>query len=116
MCELQVDDSGHRDVIWEMNGENRIVRVADAAAGGKVKSRVKAVKSNPLEVGAPMPGVVVDVRAVVGKTVKKGEALAVLSAMKMETVVGSPRDGVVQSVNVAVGETLEAGDLIVTFA
>lgn len=111
-----VDDSGHRDVTWELNGEHRVVRVADAsaaAAGVRVKPRRRADKGDPSHVAAPMPGVVVDVRVTPGAVVKAGTPLAVLSAMKMESVVVAARDGVVREVAVAPGQTLEAGDLVV---
>lgn len=108
-----VDDSGHREVLFEMNGEARTVRIADLRSGVKVKARSKASKADPGQVGAPMPGVVVDVRVTVGAKVEKGAPLAVLSAMKMETVVAAPRPGVVKTVAVTAGENLEAGDLVV---
>lgn len=109
-------DDGHRDVAWELNGESRTVRVADRSAGVKVKSRAKADRANAAHVAAPMPGAVVDVRVVPGKAVVAGQALAVLSAMKMETVVAAPRAGTLKAVHVAVGDTVEGGDLVVEFA
>jgi pyruvate carboxylase len=57
----------------------------------QVRTRRKADKSDLSQVGTSMAGVVVDVRVAVGKKVSTGDALAVLSAMKMETVVASPR-------------------------
>ncbi|KAJ2530924.1 hypothetical protein GGH20_001675, partial [Coemansia sp. RSA 1937] len=41
-----------------------------------------------------------------------GQAVCVLSAMKMETVVGAPADGVIEALHVAIGDNLGAGDLI----
>ena len=58
------------------------------------------------------PGTVVDVRVKQGATVKKGEPLCVLSAMKMETVVASPVDGTVARVVVSKTDSLKAGDLL----
>jgi pyruvate carboxylase len=107
------DDHGHREVQWEMNGESRIIRVVDKASGKKVAQRPKADKNNVNQVGAPMPGMVVDVRTTVGATVNAGQPLAVLNAMKMETVVASPKAGTVASINVKIGETIEQGDLVV---
>jgi pyruvate carboxylase len=109
----EVDDTGHREVIWELNGEHRVVRVADHLAGVKVTTRSKADKNDVRHVGAPMPGVVIDVRVAPGKVVKAGQPLCVLSAMKMETVVAAPRAGTVKEVSIAAGDTLEAGDLVV---
>ena len=63
-------------------------------------------------IGAPMPGTVVDVRTKVGASIKKGEPLCVLSAMKMETVVASPASGTIKRVTIAKGDVLAAGDLV----
>lgn len=110
----KTDETGYRDCMFELNGENRVVRIPDAAAGTKVKTRMRASKTDITHVAAPMPGVVVDVRASIGKTVHAGDPIAVLSAMKMETIVGAHRSGVIKSVAVSAGDTLEAGDLVAT--
>jgi pyruvate carboxylase len=57
--------------------------------------------------------VVIELRTKPGATVKLGEALVVLSAMKMETVVGAPLAGVIRRVVVVAGDSLAAGDLLV---
>lgn len=72
----------------------------------------KANKSNKSEVGAPMPGTVIDIRVKVGDKVEKGQPLVVLSAMKMEMVVQSPLAGVVKKLEIANGTKLEGEDLI----
>jgi len=64
-------------------------------------------------VGAPMPGVVLDVKVKVGDHIERQQPLVVLSAMKMEMVVQSPVDGVVKNVAVERGMRLEGGDLLV---
>lgn len=74
----------------------------------------KASKSNKGEVGAPMPGSIMDVRVKVGDKVEKGAPLVVLSAMKMEMVVQSPIAGTVKQVDIHVGMKLEGDDLLLT--
>lgn len=74
----------------------------------------KAEKSNKNQVGAPMPGTVMEVRVKVGDTVEKGAALVVLSAMKMEMVVQAPKAGVVKTLEINVGMKLEGDDLLLT--
>lgn len=66
------------------------------------------------QVGAPMPGTVVDIRVKVGDEVTKGAPLVVLSAMKMEMVVQAPCDGVVTTLDINKDMKLEGDDLILT--
>ena len=72
----------------------------------------KADRSAKGQVGAPMPGEVVEVRVKEGEAVEKGAPLCVLSAMKMETVVTAPRGGTVSRLHVRPGMSLEGDDLI----
>ena len=66
------------------------------------------------DVRAPMPGLVKQVRVAAGETVSKGDALAVLEAMKMEHTLTAPRDGVVAAVNAGEGDQVQDGDLLVS--
>lgn len=77
------DSTGQREVFYEMNGEVRQVTVDDKKAAVENTSRAKADSGDSSQVGAPMSGVVVDVRVKEGSAVKKGDPIAVLSAMKM---------------------------------
>jgi 3-methylcrotonyl-CoA carboxylase alpha subunit len=62
---------------------------------------------------APMPGKVVSYLAAAGDTVKRGQALAVMEAMKMEHTLSAPHDGVVQELLYAVGDQVaEGGELL----
>lgn len=74
----------------------------------------KASKSNKGEVGAPMPGSVMDIRVKVGDKVEKGAPLVVLSAMKMEMVVQSPIAGTVKQIDIKIGMKLEGEDLLLS--
>lgn len=78
-----VEHTGQREVFYEMNGEVRQVTVDDKLASVENVSRPKADPSDSSQVGAPMAGVLVELRVHEGSDVKKGDPLAVLSAMKM---------------------------------
>ena len=77
------EQTGQREVFFEMNGEVRQVTVDDKLAAVENLSRPKADPNDASHVGAPMSGVVVEVRVKEGTEVKKGDPVAVLSAMKM---------------------------------
>ena len=61
-----------------------------------------------------MPGNILNVNVKVGDTVKKGQVLLILEAMKMENEIMAPKDGTVTAVNVQKGSTVESGALLVT--
>lgn len=86
------ENTGQREVFYEMNGEVRQVTVDDNHAAVENTSRPKADGSDSSQVGAPMSGVVVEVRVHEGGEVKKGDPIAVLSAMKMVSSLPVTRD------------------------
>jgi biotin carboxyl carrier protein len=73
-------------------------------------------RSSAATVDAPMPGVILDVRAKAGEPVKRGDELCVLEAMKMRNSIRSPRDGVIQEVLVTAGAKVAYGDPLVRYA
>lgn len=62
---------------------------------------------------APMPGTILSIAVTAGQSVKKGDVLCVLEAMKMENEIFSPRDAVVSAVTCARGESVDAGKSLV---
>ena len=76
----------------------------------------KAVAGNAgsVAVKAPMPGTIMKVNVSVGATVKKGDVLCVLEAMKMENDICAPADGKVASVNVQKGASVQTEEVLVT--
>jgi len=111
-CVNEVEEDGYRTINFELNGQKRIVRVLDKNSGAASTARPKADPFTVGSVGAPMPGVVVETRAEQGDVVKKGDALVVLSAMKMETAVTAPVGGVIRTLAVVEGDSVKGGDLI----
>ena len=73
-----------------------------------------AAPAGSVKVNAPMPGKIVAVKANTGDTVKKGQVIFVLEAMKMENDIVAPEDGTVASVSVSVGSAVESGETIAT--
>ncbi len=80
--------------------------VSAAPATGGTKGRVS--------VEAPMPGKILSVKASIGQTIKKGEVILILEAMKMENEIVSPEDGVIASIDVTSGDAVESGTLLAT--
>ena len=66
------------------------------------------------QVISPMPGTILDVKVSVGQSVKKGDVICVLEAMKMENDIPAPADGVIASVNVQKGASVAANDVLAT--
>ncbi|KAK4659228.1 pyruvate carboxylase [Podospora pseudocomata] len=106
------ENTGQREVFYEMNGEVRQVTVDDKQASVENVSRPKADPGDSSQVGAPMAGVLVELRVHEGSEVKKGDPLAVLSAMKMEMVISAPHNGVVSSLQVREGDSVDGSDLV----
>ncbi|HEX8323185.1 MAG TPA: pyruvate carboxylase [Tepidisphaeraceae bacterium] len=106
-------DDGTRTMFFELNGQPREVRVVDRTLSSTLLVRAKADPDNAKHVGAPMPGKISTVTVKAGQTVKEGEKLLSIEAMKMETAVYAPRDATVANVEVAVGVTVSSGDLLV---
>ncbi len=67
------------------------------------------------EVKAPMPGMVLNILVKEGDAVKKGDALLVLEAMKMENILKSPSDGIVKKIAAIKGSAVEKNQLLIQF-
>jgi pyruvate carboxylase len=107
------DKDGRRTVTYELNGMTREAFIVDRNVAPKAKARPKADIADPLQVGAPIPGLIASIAVTVGHKVAKGEKLLMMEAMKMQTTVSAPCDGVVAELHVAVGDTVESKDLLV---
>ena len=66
------------------------------------------------KITAPMPGNILSVNVSAGQTVKSGEVLMILEAMKMENEIMAPKAGKVTSVTVSKGASVATGDVLCT--
>ena len=98
-CELNLRNVPYHFEVFDPR--RRVVSQSESAQGGHGL------------ISAPMPGKIVDVKAVVGDKVEKGQALVVIEAMKMQNELAAAIDGVVQEVCVKVGEAVESGQKLV---
>ncbi len=108
----EVHEDGARTVFFELNGLPRSVRIEDRSQVPKRPAQRKIDPGNPGHIGAPMPGTVVTVTAVAGKPVRRGDSLATLEAMKMETTVRAEIDGTLNEVLMRPGMQVDAKDLL----
>ena len=105
---------GTRTVFFELNGQPRDVTVQDKSLEPDAAAAVKADPADPLQIGSPMPGMVVTVAVQAGDKVQPGQKLLTIEAMKMQTNLAAEQAGTVKSVSVAAGSQVAAGDLLVT--
>ena len=114
-----------------VNGNVYDVTVEEGAGGASVAAPAAPKAAAPATAPAPAPkaasagagsikveagaaGKVFKIEANVGQSVKKGDTVVVVEAMKMEIPVVAPEDGTVASIDVAVGDAVEAGTVLAT--
>lgn len=95
--------------IFEMHVKDKFDQLLDQMG---LKSATKQMAG---ELKAPMPGMVIDVRVEIGQQVKKGDAVLVLEAMKMENVLKAAGDGIVKSIEAVKGKNVEKGQVLIVF-
>ncbi len=105
--------------VEEVGGVSTSAPVVSAPAPAPVATPA-APKVAPVaganQVKAPMPGTIVSVKVNVGDTVKNGDLVAVLEAMKMENEIFSTADGKVSGISVSAGDSVNTGDVIVSIS
>jgi pyruvate carboxylase len=96
----RANEHGNRTLMFELNGILREIEIEDKNFSSSVKNIQKADLNDELQIGASIPGKVVNILVKPGETVKKNQPLVVIEAMKMETVIVARVDGVIDDVYV----------------
>ena len=112
------------DVAVEEVGASASAPVATPAPAAKPAAASSAPAAKPAakpvaatagtKVVSPMPGTIVNVNVAVGDTLKEGQVVMILEAMKMENDIVAACDGTVGSIAVKKGDTVESNDLLMT--
>lgn len=111
---ITVNGKAYVVAVEEVGGSAAAAPVAAApvAAAPAAPAPAAAPVADGTKVTAPMPGTILDIKVAVGDTVKSGQAICVLEAMKMENDVNAPCDGKVLSVNTTKGSAVETGAVL----
>lgn len=105
------DEKGMRTVLCTLNGQMRPVSVRDRSVHTDVKAAEKADPTQPGQIAAPFAGAVT-VGVTEGDTVKAGETVATIEAMKMEAGITTTVGGTVRRVAINAVEQVHGGDLL----
>lgn len=118
--ELEVEEiSGTTAAAHHAAAANQQAVTATAAAGGAATAPVKpkepAIPAGGKILKAPMPGKIMDIKVKVGDTVKRGDVVGLLEAMKMQNELVAPKDGKVTEIRATVGQPVTTGDVLFVF-
>ena len=94
--------------LYQIELQGEMEKIHNARAGTEAVGRQV--------VQAPMPGVILKIYVKKGDTVKRGDPLCVLVAMKMENEIIAPIDGTVSAIHVEKGQNVNLGDTILEIA
>ena len=97
--------------VYEIELEE-LTGAAPSAPAAPAAPAAAAAPAGAEQVTSPMPGTILAVNVAVGDTVKRGQVLMILEAMKMENEIMCPCDGKIASVNTSKGSSVESGTLL----
>ena len=96
----------------------QIAPVTRPSAPAPKPSAPKAPQAKPSagssDITAPMPGTVLEIKVTQGQTVKSGELVMILEAMKMENEIFAPADGTIEKIHINQGASVNSGDLLIS--
>ena len=92
----------------------QVVAPTKPAAQTTVVNKPAPAAAGKSGVKSPLPGVILDIKVNVGDTVKKGQTIIILEAMKMENNINADKDGTVTAISVNKGDSVLEGSVLVT--
>ncbi|MDD4377178.1 MAG: pyruvate carboxylase [Eubacteriales bacterium] len=109
-----LDAEGFREVVFEVNGNRRIMRIKDNGAQtiGAGSTVLYADEDDPKEIGANIPGNIIKLLVAEGETVTEKQPIAVIEAMKMETNILAAAAGEIDKIYVKEGQQVKANELV----
>jgi len=113
---LVLENQEGNEITLRVNGKKVLINTQDKLSLLLESMGLNVVSEQKINhVKAPMPGLVLRVLIEPGDTVKKGDGLFVLEAMKMENMIKSPTDAIVSKIKVNLGQAVEKNHILVEF-
>ena len=115
--QITVNGTAYEVEVEEIGGAPSAAPVAaapSAAPAPKAAPKAAPAAAGAIKVNAPMPGNINAIKVNVGQSVKAGDVLLILVAMKMENEIKAPQDGTVASIAVNKGQSVNTGDLMIS--
>ncbi|MEJ7643087.1 MAG: biotin/lipoyl-containing protein [Chryseolinea sp.] len=114
--ELVSEDPSTKTFVFKLDGAHYVVRLRDKfdllmdklGLNGTAAGKVNNVK-------APMPGLIIELRVVEGQSVRAGDPLLILEAMKMENIIKAPADSIIKLVKIKKGDSVEKNQVLIEF-
>lgn len=115
-CEILKENSIDQSYVIKINGHISSIRLMKSVEKTIEKLGInKKSQQNINILKAPMPGLILKLMVKVGDQIKKGEALIILEAMKMENILSSPVDGTIKEIKVKPQQTVEKNNVLINF-
>ncbi|MEG0924654.1 MAG: pyruvate carboxylase [Anaerovoracaceae bacterium] len=110
----KTDAEGFKDLVFEVNGNRRVVKIKDTDVQAAVSSAtiLYADEDDPREIGANIPGNIIKLLVKEGDAVEEKQPIAVIEAMKMETNILATTKGEVDKIYIKEGQQVKAGELV----
>ena len=115
-CKILKKNNKDQLFVIKINGNISTIRIVKAVEKTIEKLGInKKSQQNINILKAPMPGLILKLMVKVGDQIKKGEALIILEAMKMENILSSPVDGTIKGIKVKPQQTVEKNNVLINF-
>jgi biotin carboxyl carrier protein len=113
---IVIATKNHEGIDISLNGYTYSVQVSDSRQFeyGAIIMSGADLSNTTVKVNAPMPGLLKSINVTIGQTIKKGEAIFVLEAMKMENALKSPMNGIIKEIYAQTGSAIEKGFALCT--
>jgi biotin carboxyl carrier protein len=115
-AEVVKTDASTKTFHIKINGKTIPVSVKDRFDLLLEKMGMNGAASNKtIVIKAPMPGLIIDLKVKTGDSVKAGDPLLILEAMKMENIIKSPGEGIVKAIKAKKGDSVEKNQVLIEF-
>ena len=115
-CKILKKNNKDQLFVIKINGNISTIRIVKSVEKTIEKLGInKKSQQNINILKAPMPGLILKLMVKIGDQIKKGEALIILEAMKMENILSSPVDGIIKEIKVKPQQTVEKNNVLINF-